>query len=177
MLHVLHLPYWTTHHPDLENYHILRLSCPGIAWAVPWKCDITTLLGKPIDQSIYGIELRKCSLRYLHMHFYLHLCLPLSLRPSLSPYLWIIGSSLSALCLCWGWKGSAEQIQHMLKVNWHEKHDFQPGARLLNGLGFGYWWLWCVNVSCRCCWMHIHLHKVNIFNIPRFTAWCTKSTI
>ena len=21
-----------------------------IAWAVPWKCDITTVLGKPIDQ-------------------------------------------------------------------------------------------------------------------------------
>ena len=45
--------------------------------------------------NIYGIELRKCSLHYLHMYFYLYLSLALSLPPSLS--LPICGA-LAGLC-------------------------------------------------------------------------------
>lgn len=129
MLHEPHLPYCTkTPHPDLENYHILRLSCPapGIAWAVPWKCDITTVLGKPIDQWDKDINVaynmaESCASAVcvcvicICISTYISLFLSLSLHPSLSPYLWSISGSLSALCSCWGWKGSGEQIQHDAK--------------------------------------------------------------
>lgn len=74
--------------------------------------------------NIYGIELRKRSLYYLHMYFYLYLSLPLYVSPSF-PFplsLWRIGGLDSAALLVLGLIfGNIEHIQHA-KSKCHEKN-------------------------------------------------------
>lgn len=170
--------------PGLENHHI-RL-CP-VPCAVQLKRDTTTVLGKLIDQwdkdinvpymNIYGIELRKRSLHYLHMYFYLYLSLPLYVSPSFPFPLSLCGNwqvRTPQLCLCWGWSLEILNIFNMMpKANAMKKpikHDLQrlKCGRTKPKIGLGL-----------AAWMAIHMHEVNIFNIYIYTSvwmsWFTTS--
>ena len=180
--------------PGLENHHI-RL-CP-VPCAVQLKRDTTTVLGKLIDQwdkdinvpymNIYGIELRKRSLHYLHMYFYLYLSLPLYVSPSFPFPLSLCGNwqvRTPQLCLCWGWSLEILNIFNMMpKANAMKKpitHDLQrlKCGRTKPKIGLGL-----------AAWMAIHMHEVNIFNIyiyipvcewadlPHLDSWCNVSMV